>query len=539
MKRLWLLLVVLCVVGVVGCSDKDASGDNNEEDRIANVNTDSELPIVHEPIELDVFVRQAVSSTDDYDDVMIYNEYEERSNVKINWDQIPAEGLTEKRNLALGSDNLPEIFHSTNMPDMDLLKYGEQGTFLKLNDLIDEYAPNLKKIFDEHPDVKAAVTMPDGNIYSMPRLYEPEYTTLLLGDRPFVRGDWLEQLGMDNPTTTDELYDYLTAVKETDLLGDGSGDEVPFGGTSINRLTNWLTGAFGVMNHGSKNKYIDLDPETEELRFYPISDQYKEMLEYVHKLYDEKLIQQNIYSIETSQFHATGSEGLYGSTYHYSPDKIFSGEGGQNFIGGEALEGPNGDRSFPHVGHPVVTLGSFILTKENKNPEASVKWMDYFYGDEGAKLFFMGIEDETFIEKDDGTFEYMDHILNSKEGLSMDQEISKYLTFPGGGYPGYVKEAFYNGSEDSELSRDASENIEPYIPDEIWPRFTYTEDENKHISTIGADLEKYVKEMTDKFIVGDESFDNWDKYVEEVERIGLEDHMEVKEAAYERYLEAE
>src|SRR5699024_8876475 len=123
------------------------------------------------------------------------------------------------------------------------------------------------------------------------------------------------------------------------------------------------------------------------------------------------------------------------------------------------LEGPNGDRSYPHVGHPVVTLGSFVITKENKHPEATIRWMDYFYGDEGAKLFFMGVEGETFKENDDGTFEYLDHITNSKDGLTMEQEIAKYLSFPGGGYPGYVKEAYYNGSEDSEMSRESSDKL--------------------------------------------------------------------------------
>ena len=63
-----------------------------------------------------------------------------------------------------------------------------------------------------------------------------------------------------------------------------------------------------------------------------------------------------------------------------------------------------------------------------------MRWVDHFYGDEGSRLWYMGVEDETY-EVVDGEYKYMDHIVNSKEGLTKEQEIVKYLGWIGMGAP--------------------------------------------------------------------------------------------------------
>lgn len=532
---LFIVFVIMLSILFACAKDKDASG--NEEGNSSDIlNNESEMPIVNEPITLKFFNSKSTSSADDWNDVLIFNTYEEMTNINVEWEMIPTEGLSEKRNLALAGGSLPDAFHTAKMPTTDIIKYGEQGIFVPLNDLIEEHAPNIKKLFEEDPELEKAITMPDGNIYSLPHYYEPEFTSLLISAQPWIREDWLEQLEMDIPETTDEFYEYLKAVKETDLNGNGKHDEVPFGGTSITRLTNILNGAFGLQNKGRKHSFVDVDPVNDELRFIRTSEEYKQMLEYANKLWSEGLIEENIYSIEGDQYLANAQNNLYGSTEYFSPDQLFGEEAGSKFVGLGALEGPNGDQLYTVPTSPTVQLGAFLITSENKHPEATIRWVDYFFGDEGSKLFFMGVKDETFVEKDDGTFEYMDHITDSKDGLTREQEIAKYLTFPGGSYPGIVTAEFYSGSENSEMSNEGAAKLEPYLPDVIWPPFTYTADENKVRSTVGADIEKYTNEMRDKFITGEASFEEWDKYVAEIDKIGLQEYMEVYEAAYERYL---
>src|SRR5699024_5938829 len=204
--------------------------------------------------------------------------------------------VEEKRNLALGAGgDLPDAFYISSIPSNDIYKYGKQGTFLELTDVIDEYAPNLKKLMDEYPEIRKGMTFPDGNIYSLPSLVSPDYLSFRVGDRPYINKEWLAELDMDVPETTEEFYEYLKAVKEGDPNGNGEADEVPYGAPSITGLVGWLRGSYGIANKGVRNANIDWDEEKEEVRFYPTTDRYKEMLEYINKLYEEELIEQNIF----------------------------------------------------------------------------------------------------------------------------------------------------------------------------------------------------------------------------------------------------
>src|SRR5699024_5042991 len=111
--------------------------------------------IVEETITLDFFAGKAPSTNDDWNDVLIYNEYEDMTNIDINWQMVPFDSMEEKRNLALSGGELPDAFHSAGMPTQDLIKYGqEQGILIPLNDLIDEYAPNFKQILEEYPELE-------------------------------------------------------------------------------------------------------------------------------------------------------------------------------------------------------------------------------------------------------------------------------------------------------------------------------------------------------------------------------------------------
>ncbi|PAV31156.1 ABC transporter substrate-binding protein [Virgibacillus profundi] len=537
LKKLLLMTMIILVTILAACSDNDSAG-NAESSEAAKENlNDEQFPIVKEEITLDIFAGKTAPSNDDWNDVMIFNEYEDMTNIDVNWEMVPLNSLEEKRNLALASGTLPDAFHSTWMPTSDILKYGEQGVFISLNDLIEEHAPNLKKFLEENPDIKKGITFPDGNIYSLPTIFEPEFISMRMGAKPWINQEWLDALGMDMPQTTEEFYDYLKAVKEEDPNGNGEADEIPLGGPHTGWLIDYLKGSFGVGNRGPSTGYIDAEPGSDELRFWPLSDGYKQMLEYMNKLYSEGLLEQNIFTMEMSQYLANATEGLYGATNWFSPVDIFGKEAGGAFTGIPALEGPDGDKQFSRFISPITNVGSFIITNENENPAATIRWIDHFYGEEGMKLFFMGIEGETFEETEDGEYVYMDHITESDEGLTFEQEAAKYLTWFGGGYPSMTTEQFFNGAESSEQSLAAAETLNPNLIEETWPAFIFTNEENRVLSSIGTDITKYVGEMQDKFITGDVPLSEWDNYVETLKSMGFEEYMGVQQAAYERYLE--
>lgn len=537
MKFIRLLLFVCLAIFLASCNNDSPTDESSDAKESDGFNEDG-MPIVDDPITLKFMVGKPPTTASDYNSLLIWDEYNKMTNIDIDWELVPDNGLEEKRNLALASDNLPDVFYTAKIPDADLLKYGEQGTFVKLNDLIDEYMPNLSKLLDEDPTLKAGMTFPNGDIYSLPTIHEEDYLEVRLGMLFWIRQDWLDELGMDLPETTDDFYDYLKAVKETDLIGDGKGNEVPYGAFNVGGLKDVLKGSFGIGNKGHAHQYVDLDPETNDMRFFPIAEGYRDMLEYMHKLYSEELIQENIFTIETNQSFANGADGLYGSTVIASPHAIYGKDGG-DFVGMKALKGPNGDQQVTRIGSPLNAINGFVLTSENEHIPETLRWMDYFYSDEGARLYFMGLEGETYEEVEDGEIDYTDEFYDNPDGLSFDQVVAKYFTWLGGGYPGIVKRDSFKGNSLDPATVEGAERVKPYVED-IWPKFLYTSDENKQLSGLATDIEKYVDEMFDKFVIGDESIDkSWDKYVKTLEEMGLDKYMEINQNAYERFLETE
>ena len=125
--------------------------------------------------------------------------------------------------------------------------------------------------------------------------------------------------------------------------------------------------------------------------------------------------------------------------------------------------------------------------------------------------------------------------MKDKDG-PFTQQVSEYFTYPGGGKPTIIMQEFFRDAESSEISVEAAKKIEPDLIEDPWPSILHTEEENKQLQGFGADIEKYVDEMRDKFIAGEESFDYWEKYVGELEKMGIDDYVELKKEALERQI---
>lgn len=523
-KKVLVFLLTFILIVLPACSNDKGTTKSNSKKNLEDVSK-SGMPIVEEPISIKILASASNSRTVDLNKIRSFEEYKKMTNIDIEWEKAPAATIKEKRNLALASGDLPDAFLENFSPD-DILKYGKQGTFIKLNDLIKEYAPNLQKILDEYPEIKKAITFPDGNIYSLPYLVSPEFTSLRSNPTLQYNEEWLNTVGMEVPQTTEDFYSYLKAVKKE------YPDKVPYGAPTINTLMAWLEGSFGIGNKGQP--YIDIDLQSKEIRFYPISDRYKEMLKYTNKLYSEGLIEQNIYSIEWNQFLSNASEGMYGSTIFYDPVLTIGEKSGKNFISGIPLKGPFGDQELA-IANPVMSIGNFVITNTNEHPAATLRWADNFYGAEGLKLLFLGVEGESYEETEDG-YKLLDKIIDPPNGNSMEDELAKYAWYLAiTARPTIMSEEYFDGAESTAWSLEAVEEMKPYLNEESWPSFTYTLEENKQLSSLAADIEKYVDEMKDKFITGQISFSEWDTYVQQIKEMGLEDYMKIKKAAYKRY----
>lgn len=138
-KRILIIMMCLLVLFSAACStnsskqDKSASSktSSSKEDRLANLNLESQFPVVKEQITLTVMGSRSAAQGD-WADLKFFKVLQERSNIKLEFITVPSENWEERKNLAFASDNLPDIFYGCVLTTNDQMVYGYKGILFLL-----------------------------------------------------------------------------------------------------------------------------------------------------------------------------------------------------------------------------------------------------------------------------------------------------------------------------------------------------------------------------------------------------------------------
>ena len=499
--------------------------ENNTEE--AAVNKEG-FPIVDKEIELTLMAPG--TGLAEWEDMPTLQAYEDITNIKFQYKTPPMDDFETNLNLAFASGDIADIIYaagSDNLTSAMEVDYGEQGILLPLEDLIDDYAPNLKKIFEENPDIKKSVTTLDGHIYSLPRISDDVWYRGPI----WYNGEWLDALGVDElPETVDEFYDLLVRFRDEDPNGNGEADEIPISDHGMDGLRTFLLGAFGIKSWG-------IEEVDGIVRYAPITDNYKGYLEYMNKLYEEKLLDSEIFSQSDDQKKAKGQNnqiGVFTDFYSF----FTTGETEE-----EALNNPlympltsewTDEPLLPK--NPGLNRGTFSITADNPNPEASIRWVDYFYSPEGNAFINDGPEGIMW-EWDEN--EEMRLELPVPDKFDSREDWRGTLT-PNYGILAPSLAGPIEGAEQSKFDQfiddETDEKYTPYaeVP---FPLVYLTKEEQKEVNDIQVDVQSYVEQMEAKFITGVEPLDNWDKYVETIEKMDIDRYVEIQQEAYDRWNE--
>ncbi|MEF2248432.1 extracellular solute-binding protein [Paenibacillus sp. IITD108] len=464
-----------------------------------------------------------------YNDALFYQELEKRTGVHINFEHPAVGSEKEQFNLLIASGKYPDMieYNFTAYPGGPEKALAD-NVIIELNEIIDKHAPNLKKYLDEHPEMKKQISTDAGKMYVFPSIGIGNHG---VSGGLVVREDWLKELGISEPQTVEDWTNMLRAFKEKKSAA------APLALSLSNLNLQQFNGAFGV----STEFYLD----NGAVKYGPIEAGYKQYLQLLSEWYAEGLLDPDFSTQDSAALDAKVVNGKTGAFFAY----IGSGMGkylpalqekdpSYNLIGVQfpvlnAADEPH----FISTSYEFRGQGSVGITTANKNIEETAKWLDYYYTDEGHILKSFGVEGVTFNDVN-GYPQYSDLILKNPDGLSVSDAMNKYLRVatPAIGFVGddRYSEQYYG----YEQQKDASVTFSKYQQNAYQtrlPLISHTPEEANELATIMAEINTYREEMFLKFIMGTESLDKFDAYVEQLKKMKIDRAIEMKQAAVERY----
>ncbi|WP_028551590.1 extracellular solute-binding protein [Paenibacillus sp. UNC451MF] len=467
-----------------------------------------------------------------FGDMTVYQELQKRTGVNVAFQHPPVGQEKDQFNLMITGGKLPDVIEYgwTGYPGGPE-KAIKDGKIIKLNDIIANHAPNLKKILDANPDWKKQIVTDEGSIYGFPFLRGDDY--LLVSNGIALRKDWLDKLNLKMPETLNDWHTVLTAAKNSDFNGNGKPDEIPLliAKGDMGGAIPFL-GTFGVN--------YDFYQINGKVSFGPTQPEYKQFLTLMNQWYKEGLLDPDFAVTDSKLKDAK----VTGNQLFATVMSTGSGIGNYTSLVNNKIPG------FKLVAapFPVINKGdkklwsaksynysggiAAAISTSNANPEATAKWLDYAYSDEGKMLFNFGVEGVSY-KMEKGNPIYMDNIMNPKD-TSMAYAMARHVRANFNGP--FVQDKRY--MEQYAALPEQKESImiwsEPTNERKL-PQVTPTSSESSKFASIMNDVNTYKDEMFNKFIMGAEPLDNFDKYAKTIESMGIQEAIKIQQAALERY----
>jgi putative aldouronate transport system substrate-binding protein len=447
----------------------------------------------------------------------------------------PAMGSeNEQFNIMVASRQLPDIidwhwFAYPGGPQKAIM----DNVIIKLNPYM-QYAPNLKKYFDTHPDIKKMATTDDGTIYMFPFIREDKINCTFYG--PMIRKDWLEKLNLTVPETVDEWYKMLLAIKKNASKLNSKMPVYPFSADywsanprGVFDYCSFLVGAWGIKT----DFYVDKN----RVKFGPLQPEFKQFMSVLQKWWKDGLIDPDLLTMNRQAIQAKIMNdqigawlGLLGGTM----GKFLQAKKGTEFdlVGapyptlkkGQVAE--LGQRDFPINGDGMA------ITPKCKNVQLAVKILDWGYSKEGYLAYNFGVEGRSYVMKN-GIPTYTEAILNHPK-LSAMEAIAQYGRVSWSGP--FVQSKYYVNQMVAMLPQQKDALKEWTKPDnsKLLPPITFTPDEAAKISNIMNTVNTYYNEMFVKLLTGKSN--DMNGFVNTLKRMRIDEALKIYQTAYERFM---
>ncbi len=548
-KKLMLILLatILATTSLAGCSNSESgsdegnstdagtntgendSSDDNSEPGVVAEPGNPQLPLTDEKVTFSVYMPWSADYSQimtDWSDNTLWQEMEIRTNVALEFTSPPVGQETEKFNLLVSSGDYPDLIMRATT---DQYKGGPDkaiadGNYIRINEYLDEFAPNYKEAINLTDDSRKQSYTDDGNIWGF-HFYDYNLDTMEVQGGfvgMTIRQDFLDEWSLETPVTYDDWHEVLTNFKD-------NGVEIPLFLPKTGIATDEALNA----GYDVGTAFYQVD---DVVKYGPIEPGYKEYITTLAQWYEEGLIDPDFASRDTAQLEnliVTDQVGaLCTGFWNYDPWQAKATNEDFRMVGVTAPVVNEGDvANLRQANFALRPSGTTVITKNCTNPELAVRFIDYLYSPDGTILANYGREGEGLYYDENGDPQLTDLINNNPDGFVSNLTLATYAMHTGPCIRDYTLalDAFGQDALDTEEIWSRS------TMDWVMPPITNTAEEGDEIAMLMSDIDTLVAEKSARFIMGVDSLEDYDAFVEQINSMGIDRVLELKQAALDRY----
>jgi putative aldouronate transport system substrate-binding protein len=535
-----LSMIVMCISG---CGKSSGSADESSQvtDSSATVTPSSDsssdtitetasgsfnetgYPIVNEPLTLKVLLGiRDVDSLVDPNEMPVIKSLEEKTGIHIEWEVVKGADWQTKINLMFASGEYPDVILATTNT-LDDEEYGvTQQLVLPVDDLISQYMPTYtERIAAEDTNPVSGLVASDGKTYSVGYMVGQKINT---NQHFFINQTWLTALGLEMPTTFDELMDTLRAFKTGDPNGNGEADEVPveMGLDTGFYSIRYMLPMFGVPCDPAKWIYID---DNKQVQLTPTQDGFRSCMEWLHTLYEEELLDPEVISQDINTIETKFKEGNVGFFTCWRLTAMGLDDGVMKDCVLYTPVAPEGSQASLYRLIEMANDGAYVTSSNQHVPE-TMRWLDslldtetmfsMYYGSNGWKY-----NDAKLIES---TVTGNEEVKDWLDCNSLFFAPANYITSVFQMSPQRVEKTEY--SEQYESAGVLQKYSDDYL--KLAP---LTSEQIQNTALIETDINNAVVENAASFIIDGVTDENWNTFVKLFDDMGAADYIKVYQDA--------
>lgn len=485
------------------------------------------------------------SLTKDLKTMKWLTDLEQKTNVQIEWQQISAD-WDQKKAPMFASGEIPDILINCTATS-DYAQYN--GLFADLTPLIQKDGPNLTQMFKDRPEIKNLVTQTDGKIYSAPRFKGGIWPDSV--GTCFINKTWLNNLGLKEPTTWDELEQVLIAFRDKDPNKNGKKDEIPMD-------FNGMTGGFGACQllGGEGLQLTDslVDgyfAEDGTVKDFFVDPRYKKLVKFLAKLWSEGLINKDTVTNDYSKFQSTargtGNAAAVGFTWGWETGDRFGNNVSSQYESiGQLKESNDVTPTYTYDYYSQNYDANAIAMSANcANKDAAMKFVDGFYNPVvSMQVLFGGMNSTDKCIKDDGNGKY--EILPPADS-SIDPGTWKWTNSMADNGPFYISDKIKNNlklgvdmqrvTKEKAIYKQYTNKVDP--KKNVYPEMfmKFSQSDLNAMAVNQANIDNITSSAWSGWMTGHKNIDTtWAAYVKSINTAGLTQNLKIRQAAYESYL---